>query len=164
MTIRFESRNSSYSHSPSPMHSTRLMRSTSTVRSRSTSAWLLHLEARVQQTTGNVAPVAAVKMDGQRLIVTVNAAAPARPAADNRPAFPGRPELVWELTAQGGKLTGVVKNGDKTQQLTGVRAPALKAVAVKSWAAPEPLFNGKDLSGWEPINNTPAFLRSEERR
>src|ERR1035438_5978913 len=116
------------------------------------------LEARVAQANGNVAPVAAVKMDGQRLIVPVTAAAPARPATDARPAFPGRPELVWELTAKGGKLTGVVKSGDKTQQTTGVRAPALKAAAVKSWAAPEPLFNGKDLSGCEPINNTPDFL------
>ncbi len=116
------------------------------------------LAARVQQPTGNVAPVPAVKMEGPRLIVTVNAAAPARSAADNRPAFPGRPETVWELTAQGGKLTGVVKSGDNTRQLAGVRAPALKAAAVKSWAAPEPLFNGKNLSGWQPINNTPDFL------
>jgi hypothetical protein len=116
------------------------------------------LEARVQQPTGNVAPVPAVKMEGSRLIVTINAAAPARPATDNRPAFPARAETVWELTAQGGKLTGVVKSGDKTRELTGVRAPALKAVAVKTWAAPQELFNGKDLSGWEPINNTPDFL------
>jgi len=116
------------------------------------------LEARVQQPTGNVAPVAAVKLEGARLLVTVTAAAPARPAADNRPAFAGRTETVWELTAQGGKLTGVQKSGDKTRQLTGVRAPALKAATVKSWAAAEPLFNGKDLSGWEPINNTPDFL------
>jgi hypothetical protein len=117
-----------------------------------------NLEARVQQTTGNVAPVAAVKMEGPRLIVTVTAAAAARPASDNRPAFPGRPELVWELTEKGGKLTGVQKNGDTTWQLTGARAPALKPAAVKAWAAPEPLFNGKDLSGWEPINNTPDAL------
>ena len=118
------------------------------------------LEARVQQATGNVAPVAAVKMDGSRLIVTVTATAPARPAADNRPAVAARPETVWELTALGGKLSGVTKSGDKTRQLTGVKAPVLKAVAVKSWASPEPLFNGKDLTGWEPINNTPEFLET----
>ncbi len=116
------------------------------------------LEARVQQPTGNVAPVAAVKMEGARLIVTVSAAAPSRPAADNRPAFAGRPELVWELTEHAGKLTGVQKNGDQTHELAGVRAPAMRAVAVKSWGAPEELFNGKDLSGWEPIQNTPDFL------
>jgi hypothetical protein len=118
------------------------------------------LVARVQQPTGNVAPVAGVKMEGGRLIVTVTAAAPARPAADNRPAFAGRTETVWELTEQGGKLTGVQKSGDKTRQLTGARAPALKAAAVKSWGAAEPLFNGKDLSGWQPINNTPDFLEN----
>jgi Domain of Unknown Function (DUF1080) len=117
-----------------------------------------NLEARVQQPTGNVAPVPGAKMDGLRLIVTISAAAPPRPATDTRPAFPGRAETVWELTAQGGKLTGAQKSGDNIRQLTGVRAPALKAVAVKSWATPEPLFNGKDLSGWEPINNTPDFL------
>jgi 3-keto-disaccharide hydrolase len=118
------------------------------------------IEARVQQPTGNVAPVASVKMDGPRLIVTVTAAAPARAATDNRPAFPGRTETTWELGAQGGKLTGLVKSGDKTRQLAGVRAPALPAVAVKSWADPEPLFNGRDLTGWEPINNTPDFLET----
>jgi len=83
------------------------------------------LEARVQQPTGNVAPVPGAKMDGSRLIVTTNAASPARP------------ETIWELTAKGGKLTGMVKSGDKTRELVGVRAPELKAAAVKSWAAPE---------------------------
>jgi hypothetical protein len=116
------------------------------------------LDARVQQRTGNVAPVAAVKMDGPRLIVTVEAAAPARPASENRPAFAGRPEIVWELTAKGGKLTGVQKTGATTWQLTGVRAPALKRAAPKAWADPEPLFNGKDLTGWKPVNNTPEAL------
>jgi len=119
-----------------------------------------NLEARVQQRTGNVAPVAAVKMDGPRLIVTVTAAAAARPASDNRPAFPGRPETVWELTEKGGKLTGVQKNGNTTWELSGVRAPALKPADVKAWSAPEPLFNGKDLSGWEPINNTPEAVEN----
>jgi len=115
------------------------------------------LEARVQQPTGNVAPVPGAKMEGSHLIVTTNAAAPARPAADNRPASPARPETIWDLTVQGGKLKGVVKSGDNTRELVGVRAPALKAAAVKSWGTPEPLFNGKDLTGWEPINNTPDF-------
>jgi 3-keto-disaccharide hydrolase len=114
-----------------------------------------NIQARVQQITGNVAPVAAVKMEGQRLIITVTTAAAARPASENRPAFPGRPELVWELTEKGGKLTGAQKSGATVWQLTGVHAPAMKPAPVKTWAEPEPLFNGKDLSGWEPINNTP---------
>jgi hypothetical protein len=42
-------------------------------------------------------------------------------------------------------------------QLSGVRAPALKRAAPKAWTDPEPLFNGKDLTGWEPVNNTPEI-------
>src|SRR4051794_17404551 len=54
------------------------------------------LEARAQQRTGNVAPVAEVHGEGQRLMVTVLAAGT-------------RPELVWDLTEKGGKLAGVSK-------------------------------------------------------
>jgi hypothetical protein len=39
-----------------------------------------------------------------------------------------------------------------------MRAPALKRAAPKAWADPQPLFNGKDLTGWEPVNNTPEAL------
>ncbi len=111
---------------------------------------------RIQGRTGNVNPAAGAKMDGQRLVVTVSAAAPARPAADGRPASPARPEFVWELNAQGGKLTGIQKRGDQQAQLAGVRAPALKRAAPRAWTAPEALFNGKDLTGWEPLANTPG--------
>ncbi len=112
-------------------------------------------DVRVQLRTGNVRPVAAAKIDGARLIVTVSAATPARPAEGNREAAPARPELVWELTAAGGgKITGAQKQGDSVYQLAGVPAPALKRAAPKAWTDPEPLFNGKDLTGWLPINNT----------
>jgi hypothetical protein len=37
--------------------------------------------------------------------------------------------------------------------LTGVRAPELKGNPPKAWDAPKPLFNGKDLQGWEPIGD-----------
>jgi hypothetical protein len=112
------------------------------------------VEARVQLRTGNVNPAAGARIDGSRLIVTVSAATPARPAEGDRPAMPARPELVWELSLSGGKLIGTQKQGDRVFQLAGVRAPALKRAAPKAWTAPEPLFNGKDLTGWEPINNT----------
>jgi hypothetical protein len=60
---------------------------------------------------------------------------------------------TWDLTAQGNKITGVIKNADATQgQVTGVRAPELKRAPPKAWGNPEPLFNGKDLTGWEPDN------------
>lgn len=112
------------------------------------------VEARVQQRTGNVTPAAGAKIDGSRLIVAVSAATPARPAEGKRPASQARPELVWELTASGGKITGTSKQGKSEYQLAGVRAPALKRAAPKAWTNPEPLFNGKDLTGWQPINNT----------
>jgi hypothetical protein len=112
------------------------------------------LAARTQPREGSVRESAA-KMDGARLIVTVAAATPERPASDTRPATPARPALTWELTAKGGKLTGVQKFGDVVQgQVAGAQAPALKRDAPKAWTNPEPLFNGKDLAGWVTMNNT----------
>jgi hypothetical protein len=111
-------------------------------------------EVRVQQRTGNVAPVAGARIDGGKLMVTVSAAAPARPAEGKRPAMGPRPEMIWELTESGGKLSGTQKQGANELQLAGVRAPALKRAPPKAWTDPEPLFNGKDLTGWQPINNT----------
>ena len=116
------------------------------------------LQVRMQGRTENVHPAAAVRRDGARLIVTVTAAAQARPAAGNRPASPARPELVWELTGKGGRLTGTQRQGDKQWQLTGVRAPELLRPTPTAWGNPEPLFNGKDLTGWSPINNTPSTI------
>ena len=40
--------------------------------------------------------------------------------------------------------------------LTGVRAPLLKRKPPKAWTAAEPIFNGKDLTGWEPIDPAAA--------
>jgi hypothetical protein len=114
-----------------------------------------NLDVRVQGRTGNVNPAAAAKRDGARLIVTVTAAAPARPAAEKRPASPARPELVWELTEKGGRLTGTQRQGNNAWQLAGVRVPALQRAAPAAWGNPEPLFNGKDLTGWAAMTQTP---------
>jgi len=74
-------------------------------------------------------------MEGRHMIVTLNQGA------------------IWDLTVEGDRLSGVQKRGDKvTAQLAGVRAPELKRMAPKAWTNPEPLFNGKDLTGWEPDN------------
>ncbi len=43
--------------------------------------------------------------------------------------------------------------GGRSTPITGVRAPKLDRRAPKAWTAPEPLFNGKNLDGWEPIGN-----------
>jgi cell division septation protein DedD len=99
------------------------------------------LDGRIQPGGGAARPIVAAKMDGAKLIVTVTAA--------------GRgPETTWELTAEGDKISGVQKRGDASDtQIAGVRAPELKRPMPKAWTTPEPLFNGKDLTGWEPVNN-----------
>ncbi|HVW10654.1 MAG TPA: DUF1080 domain-containing protein, partial [Bryobacteraceae bacterium] len=64
-----------------------------------------------------------------------------------------RPATTWELDAAGGKLTGFIKNATNSTPVTGLPAPELKRPEPKAWTAPVALFNGKDLTGWEPIGN-----------
>src|SRR5262249_28064296 len=63
------------------------------------------------------------------------------------------PEVTWSLAVSGGKLTGTQKQGDTETKIEGVRAPELNKPMPKAWGAAEELFNGKDLTGWEPIGN-----------
>ena len=98
-------------------------------------------QVRVQPRAGSVHPVSGVRMEGSHLILVVS------------PAEGNRPESTWDLTASGDHLTGTVKRGDTVAgQLAGVRAPALHRPEPKAWTNPEPLFDGKDLTGWEPDN------------
>ena len=103
-----------------------------------------NLEVWYQPPGGNVYQVKDFHVDGSHLTVTLSA------------ATAGRPAMTWNLEASGGKLTGVQKSGAITTALTGVRAPELKRSAPAAWTDPEPLFNGKDLTGWEPIGNPAA--------
>jgi hypothetical protein len=60
---------------------------------------------------------------------------------------------TWDLDVKGGKLAGTEKRAGKDfGTLSGVQAPALKHAAPKAWTAAEPIFNGKDLAGWEPTD------------
>ena len=103
------------------------------------------LEGRVQPSGGASHPIAEVKVEGSTLIVDTSAA-----RVGSRVSAP---PVVWELNASGGKLTGVQKSGDeRTAQVVAVRAPLLNRPMPKAWTAPEPLFNGKDLTGWEVIS------------
>lgn len=102
------------------------------------------VEVWFQPTGGHVIPLKEVKLSGSHLTLTT------APAANNRPA------TVWELDAAGDKLTGVQKRGETSTPLAGVRAPELKRGEPKAWTTPEPLFNGKNLDGWEPIGNPSA--------
>jgi hypothetical protein len=99
------------------------------------------LEVWYQPTGGNDYEVKDFSVEGSHLTLRLTA------ATDKRPA------LTWELDAKEGKLTGIQKSGDKTVSLAGVPAPALTRSAPKAWTNPEPLFNGRDLSGWEPMGN-----------
>ncbi len=93
------------------------------------------LDAFIQPRAGGASHHSDVKVEGDRLTVTLGQAA-------------------WELTAQGDKFTGTLKrNGNVTAQLAGVRAPKMDRPMPKAWTEPEPIFNGKDLTGWEPIGN-----------
>ena len=48
--------------------------------------------------------------------------------------------------------------GNAESRVTGVRAPALKRPMPKSWSKPEWLFNGKGLTGWEPLRKMGAIF------
>jgi hypothetical protein len=92
------------------------------------------LDVWFQPAGGNVYEVKDAKTEGSHLIL-------------------GLSGMTWDLEAAGGKLTGVQKHGSSTVALTGLPAPVLKRNAPKAWTSPEPLFNGKNLDGWEPIGN-----------
>lgn len=106
------------------------------------------LTARVMSRAGSVFPVkevtlekAAGKSKVAKLVVTLEAAEGTRPSTR------------WELTAAGDKLNGELKRGAETAgKLAAVRCPELKRDAPAAWTEPEPLFNGRDLTGWEPDN------------
>lgn len=94
-----------------------------------------------QPTGGHVHEVSDARLEGNHLSFT------AAPATAKNPA------MTWELTASDGKLTGVQKQGSTSTPLSGMRMPELKRDAPKSWGKPQPLFNGKNLDGWEPIGD-----------
>ena len=97
------------------------------------------IQARMQPKGGSVHPVTVVKLEGDHLTLRISAAGKKNP------------ETTWELTASGGKIAGTEKHGDQAfARLSGVRAPELKRDPPKTWTAAEPLFNGKNLTGWEP--------------
>lgn len=97
------------------------------------------LEVWYQPTGGNVYRLEDVKADGKKLLLTLG-----------KPTDKGT-RTVLELEAVGDKISGTSKRGEVSQAIEGVRAPSLSRKAPKAWAKAEPIFNGKDLSGWEPM-------------
>ena len=87
--------------------------------------------------TGSVHPVRDASVQGSHLMFV-----------DPQSSGGGR----WDLTVTDGKLAGRSPAG----AVSGLPAPLLNRAAPPAWAAPEPLFNGRDLSGWladQPANN-----------
>ena len=99
------------------------------------------IEGRVQPRGGAWRPIVDAKTEAGKIVVTVSRSP--------------RGEMTWELTSAGtDKITGIEKRGDRQgPALLGVRAPKLDRPMPKSWTKPRPIFNGKDLTGWEPIGN-----------
>jgi len=90
---------------------------------------------RVVGRVGSVHSVQGIKVNGSHLTFTSEEGAP----------------LTWEMTVQNGRLTGKQERPDgPSYTLTGLPAPSLKRDPPAAWSNPEPLFNGRDLAGWEP--------------
>ena len=98
---------------------------------------------RIQPRSGGAREIKDFKLVGSHL--SLNMAVPNAKGPASAPS-------TWELDVTGDKLTGAQKRGDTAiAELAGVRAPKLDRKPPKAWTEPEPLFNGKDLTGWEPI-------------
>jgi hypothetical protein len=102
------------------------------------------LDIWFQPTGGHVFQVKDFKVEGSHLHLMLS------------PASAHGPAMTWDLDAIGDKLSGVQKRGAKSIALSGVRAPKLNRPAPAHWTSPQPLFNGKNLDGWEPIGNVAA--------
>ena len=105
---------------------------------------------RIVGRTGSARSVQDVKAQGSHLSFT------------STESF-GKPvKVTWEMSVQGDKLTGQQHRADGVDyQLTGVRSPALKRNPPAAWTNPEPLFNGKDLSGWQPDNPSASHWKAD---
>ena len=96
------------------------------------------IEGRVQPRGGGWRPILGAKLESGKLAVAISAGKKG-------------PNVNWELTASSpDQLNGVEKLGDADgPRLAGVRAPKLDRPMPKAWGEPKPIFNGRDLSGWE---------------
>lgn len=99
------------------------------------------VEGRIQPRGGAVRPIVEAKLENNHLTIVV------QKATDRMP------EIVWDLQSDGKTLSGTQKQGQNEAKIAGNRAPELKKAMPKAWNSPEELFNGKDLTGWEPLGN-----------
>lgn len=95
------------------------------------------LDGRIQPRGGGWRKIEGAKFDSGKLIIQFT------------------PTVTWELTTPAkGKIEGVEMRGGKPgPAIAGVTAPTLDRPMPKKWSKPQPLLNGKELTGWEPIGN-----------
>ena len=109
--------------------------------------WMDYVEGRdplirIQPRGGSVHAAYDVNVDGPSITLVMDKATAKNPA------------VSWDLKIKNKVLTGTQKNGDQVATIKGVKSPELKReVAPKVWTKPESIFNGHDLTGWEPIGN-----------
>jgi len=97
-------------------------------------------EVRIVGRVASVHPVQGTKLEGNHLQFT------------SMEYFGKQIKMTWDITQNGSKLTGTqTRDNGTVGELTGERAPKLDRKPPSAWTAPEPLFNGRDLTGWEPI-------------
>lgn len=102
-------------------------------------------QVRVVSRVASVHPAKSVKFDGDHLTFHTSE------------WFGKDIDVEWDLRLAGGKLTGGQKRSDGVNGvISGVRAPALERPMPVAWADPQPLFNGKDLTGWEKLYTEPG--------
>jgi hypothetical protein len=92
---------------------------------------------RIVERTGSVHPAKDVKLETSRVTFS-----------------DGNGRIKYDLKASGSTLSGTAQfSGPRHSfeaQVTGERSPALDRPTPAAWSNPEPIFNGKDLSGWIP--------------
>ena len=98
------------------------------------------LEVVFQDTEAHAIPVASFKIRGSHMSVVINKATKKNPST------------TLELDVANGKITGVKKRRNQTVSMVGLPEPDLKRNPPAAWTDPVPLFNGKNLDGWEPVN------------
>ncbi|MDE3165193.1 MAG: DUF1080 domain-containing protein [Acidobacteriota bacterium] len=95
---------------------------------------------RIQPRAGGARMMPDFQLSGARLHVVFS-------KADKK-----NPEITWDLEAVGGNVKGTISRGGAVMaDIAGVPAPPLNRKAPAVWSGPESLFNGKDLTGWEPM-------------
>jgi hypothetical protein len=107
--------------------------------------WMDYVEGRdplirIQPRGGSVHPAYDVDVDGPHITLVMDK------GSDKRP------KTTWDLKIKNKVITGTQKTGDQIATIKGVKAPELKRDPPKYWTKPESIFNGTDLTGWEPVD------------